>query len=185
MSQTDDTTAAEKDDRAPREPDGSTPRQPVLACELHPAPPPMDRRSFLVGLAGVSLGAGALFAGATVIQAVMPPSRSIDGKTKVGKLPVASLADLQTGKPVLVEYGDDVVFVTKTGPNSVNVLNAACPHVGCKLSFNQATKQFDCPCHASHFDINGKKLGGPAPRDMVSADFQIVGGQVVVASFKA
>jgi nitrite reductase/ring-hydroxylating ferredoxin subunit len=25
---------------------------------------------------------------------------------------------------------------------------------------------FACPCHASDFDVSGKRLDGPAPRDM-------------------
>jgi len=152
-----------------------------LACQVHAAPPPMERRSFLVWLASVVLALGGLFMGATVVQALMPPSRSIDGKTKVGTLAIAKLADLQVGKPVLAEYGDDVLFLVKKSATQVAVLSQTCPHVGCKLSYNVATKQFDCPCHASHFTIDGKKLGGPAPRDMYAADFRIVNDQIVVS----
>ena len=157
---------------------------PAPACELHPAPRPMDRRSFLVWTAGLSLGAGLAFSTATVVQALMPPGRSIDGKTKVGKLAVAKVSALEEGKPKLVEYGDDVLFVTKIGPDKVNVFDAACPHVRCRLHFNEASKEFDCPCHASSFDINGKKLGGPAPRDMYVAYFKIVNGEVVVSGLE-
>jgi Rieske Fe-S protein len=145
----------------------------------------MARRDFLVWAAGLSLGATALFVGATVAQAVMPPPRSIEGKTKVGKLAVAKVSDLQPEKPVLVEYGDDVLFVAKTTGDKIVVFDAACPHVRCKLFWNEKTKQFDCPCHASSFSITGKKLGGPAPRDMVSAVYVVEDGQVVVSGFKS
>lgn len=152
----------------------------------HPeVPPPMDRRSFLVWAATASLGASVVFMGATVVQAIMPPSRSIEGKTKVGKLAVAKVADLKEGVPVLAEYGDDVVFVVKNAEDSFHVFDAACPHVRCKLQFNAETKEFDCPCHASSFDINGKKLGGPAPRDMIPAVFEIAAGEVVVSGFQS
>ena len=162
----------------------SIPDEP-LACAIHAAPPPMERRSFLVWLASVALAVGGLFMGATVIQALMPPSRSIDGKTKVGTVAIAKLADLQVGKPVLAEYGDDVLWLVKKSATQVAVLNQACPHVGCKLSFNTSTKQFDCPCHASHFSIDGKKLGGPAPRDMIPAVFEISNGEIVVSGISA
>lgn len=154
------------------------------ATSTHETPPAMDRRSFLVWAAGASLGVSVLFMGATVVQALSPPARSIEGKTKVGALPVAKLADLQTGVPTLVDYGDDSVFVVKNSPTQVHVLDAACPHVRCKLAWNPANKQFDCPCHASSFDINGVKLGGPAPRNMYGANFQIANGQVVVTGLE-
>ena len=168
-------------------PEGHSPAEQVsaaqtpLACSIHAAPPPMERRGFLVWLAGAALALGGLFMGATVVQALMPPSRSIDGKTKVGTVAIAKIADLQVGKPVLDDYGDDVLFLVKKSATKVAVLSQTCPHVGCKLSFNGKTNEFDCPCHASSFSIDGKKLKGPAPRDMYAADFQLVNGEVVVS----
>jgi len=144
----------------------------------------MERRSFLVWAAGVSLGVSALFMGATVVQAIMPPSRSIDGKTKVGKAAVAKMADLKVDVPVLADYGDDVVFVVKKSDTEVSVFDAACPHVRCTLQFNANLKQFDCPCHASSFDINGVRLGGPAPRNMYVGYFAITNGEVVVSGLE-
>ena len=162
---------------------GATPEGPV-ACKIHDVPPPMERRSFLVWLASALLAVGGLFAGATVVQALVPPSRSIDGKTKVGRLTVAKVADLKVGKPVLAEYGDDNVWIVKTSPTKVVVLDQACPHVRCKLSFNDKTQHFDCPCHASHFEVDGKRIDGPAPRDMDLVAFQVTNGDVVVSGMK-
>jgi Rieske Fe-S protein len=155
------------------------------ACSLHGAPPPMERKGFLVMLASIALAVGGLFMGATVVQALMPPSRSIDGKTKVGKLAVAKIADIPADKPLLADYGDDVLYLVKKSPTEVIVLSQTCPHVGCKLAFNASTKQFDCPCHASSFSIDGVKLSGPAPRNMYGAEFEIVNGEVVVSGIKA
>ena len=151
------------------------------ACQIHPAPAPMERRSFLVWLAGAVIGLAGLFSAATVVQALVPPNRSIDGKTKVGKLAVGRVSELSIGKPVAANYGDDVLFLIKKPDNGIVVLSQTCPHVGCKLAFNSTSKQFDCPCHASHFSIDGKKLGGPAPRDMYAADFTVTNGEIVVS----
>ena len=41
-----------------------------------------------------------------------------------------------------------------------------CPHMGCGLIYNCIEKTFDCPCHGSRFDINGKCLSGPANDDI-------------------
>ena len=156
-----------------------------LACAIHAAPPAMERRSFLVWLASAALAVGGVFMGATVVQALAPPSRSIDGKTKVGTISVGTVAALQVGKPALAQYGDVVLYLVKESPTEVAVLSQTCPHVGCKLNFNPKNNQFDCPCHASSFSIQGKRLGGPAPRDMYGADFKIVNGEIVVSGVTA
>ena len=41
-----------------------------------------------------------------------------------------------------------------------------CPHLGCKLLFNEIEETFDCPCHGSRFDINGKCISAPANKDI-------------------
>jgi len=37
-----------------------------------------------------------------------------------------------------------------------------CPHLGCSLLFNEEEKTWDCPCHSSRFDIDGKCIKGPS-----------------------
>ncbi len=37
-----------------------------------------------------------------------------------------------------------------------------CPHLGCALKWNKAEHSWDCPCHGSRFDEQGKVLDNPA-----------------------
>lgn len=37
-----------------------------------------------------------------------------------------------------------------------------CPHMGCKLIFNSFDKTWDCPCHGSRYNIDGKVIHGPS-----------------------
>ena len=40
-----------------------------------------------------------------------------------------------------------------------------CPHLGCALKYNRAEHSWDCPCHGSRFDENGKLIDNPATDD--------------------
>ncbi len=40
-----------------------------------------------------------------------------------------------------------------------------CPHMGCALKYNAAEHSWDCPCHGSRFDKNGRLIDNPATDD--------------------
>ena len=53
---------------------------------------------------------------------------------------------------------------------AVNLLRPTrprCPHLGCALRWNAMEHSWDCPCHGSRFDKNGKKLNNPATDDLI------------------
>lgn len=53
--------------------------------------------------------------------------------------------------------------------SSVNLLQPTrprCPHLGCALHWNPTEHSWDCPCHGSRFDEEGKRLNNPATGDM-------------------
>lgn len=52
-----------------------------------------------------------------------------------------------------------------TMPGAVN-----CPHMGCRLIWNRYDKRWECPCHGSAFEINGKISPGPAQRNIPFID---------------
>ena len=38
----------------------------------------------------------------------------------------------------------------------------------CNVRFNSAEKSWDCPCHGSRFDVDGRVLNGPALTDLAA-----------------
>ncbi len=40
-----------------------------------------------------------------------------------------------------------------------------CPHLGCALKYNRQEHSWDCPCHGSRFEENGKLINNPATDD--------------------
>lgn len=43
-----------------------------------------------------------------------------------------------------------------------HIVRNTCPHMGCSLLFNEYDITWDCPCHGSRFDIDGKIIEGPS-----------------------
>ena len=46
--------------------------------------------------------------------------------------------------------------------NKEHIVSNICPHMKCNLIFNTTDKTWDCPCHGSRFDIDGKAIKGPS-----------------------
>lgn len=58
-------------------------------------------------------------------------------------------------------YGSKKIMIYKDKIKEYKVYQN-CPHLGCRLIFNEIEKTFDCPCHGSRFDLSGKCISGPA-----------------------
>ena len=50
--------------------------------------------------------------------------------------------------------------------NLLRLTRPRCPHLGCALNWNAEEYSWDCPCHGSRFDAEGKVLNNPATDDL-------------------
>lgn len=60
-------------------------------------------------------------------------------------------------------------LLCNTGETLINLLRPTkprCPHLGCALRWNPQEHSWDCPCHGSRFDAEGKLLNNPATDDL-------------------
>lgn len=69
-------------------------------------------------------------------------------------------------KPEDQVLGLDSPLEQKDSDPRLTVLSPICPHLGCEPQWHKGQKLFICPCHHSIYQINGKRIGGPAPRPM-------------------
>ncbi len=49
--------------------------------------------------------------------------------------------------------------------NLITPTSKRCPHLGCALKWNKAEHTWDCPCHGSRFEEDGKLIDNPATGD--------------------
>lgn len=73
---------------------------------------------------------------------------------------------LEPGRGCIVRDGARPVAVFRDDDGQLSAVSAKCTHLGCLVSFNQAERSWDCPCHGSRFACDGRVLEGPAVRDL-------------------
>ncbi len=47
-----------------------------------------------------------------------------------------------------------------------------CSHMGCHLEWNEEEKTWDCPCHGSRFEADGKLIDNPAKKEIIVNKFR-------------
>ncbi len=60
-----------------------------------------------------------------------------------------------------------------------------CVHLGCRVPFRDDCHSFKCPCHGSHYNVDGEYIDGPAPRSLDRFEISFTpGGDLVVNTGK-
>jgi glycine/D-amino acid oxidase-like deaminating enzyme/nitrite reductase/ring-hydroxylating ferredoxin subunit len=81
-------------------------------------------------------------------------------------LSASSLSEVGIGKGQLLTLEKEKLAVYRDQQGAVHAVSAVCPHLGCIVAWNSAEKSWDCPCHGSRFDCDGKVLDGPSVKDL-------------------
>ena len=151
------------------------------------------RRGFLA-IAG-AMGIGALItltplvAGiAFFLDPLLKRRASFKGGDAEGFLAVTNLTDLpDDGTPLrFVLKADKIdawnqfqdqtigtVYLRKMPGNQIIAFNDTCPHLGCKVDFEESSRTFLCPCHASAFQLDGERMNHIPPRALDTLESKI------------
>ena len=74
--------------------------------------------------------------------------------------------DISNNSGGVIDINNQKVGVYKDTSGNIFAVKPVCTHLGCLLSWNDADKTWDCPCHGSRFDYMGKNLYDPAFKDL-------------------
>ncbi|WP_294294648.1 FAD-dependent oxidoreductase [uncultured Chryseobacterium sp.] len=83
-------------------------------------------------------------------------------KDKLFKEKITSLHEINEGEAKVVKYEGDSYALYKEATGKVHLVKSTCPHAKCEVRWNSAELSWDCHCHGSRFNINGKILTGPS-----------------------
>lgn len=82
------------------------------------------------------------------------------------KIPKEQLEELPSGHGGIVEYEGEKYGVYKEETGECHLVSSRCAHLGCQLEWNPDELTWDCPCHGSRYDYNGKIISNPTVKDI-------------------
>jgi cytochrome b6-f complex iron-sulfur subunit len=124
-----------------------------------------NRRDFLIKGAK-TIAVGALALSSFDILKLIAASKDTTYEESTSKR-VINISDF----PSLANVGgyamitEKVIIIHKSSSKFI-ALNISCTHKNCDVEYNG--DGFDCPCHGSTFDKNGKVIEGPATKNLKS-----------------
>ena len=81
---------------------------------------------------------------------------------QIFSFPGDGASSLPAGHGGVVELHGGKAGVYRDGTGQLHAVSTRCPHMGCQLSWDPDERTWDCPCHGSRFDADGKRICGPA-----------------------
>ncbi len=77
-----------------------------------------------------------------------------------------SLDAFGPGEGGMADIDGETVAVSRDAEGTAVAVSPDCTHLGCRISWNTAELTWDCPCHGSRFDREGRVIHGPAVKDL-------------------
>jgi menaquinol-cytochrome c reductase iron-sulfur subunit len=149
----------------------------------------ISRRRFFGRATACLTGIGTVILGIPFIASLVGSIR----KSGAGEfIAISSVDSLPVDEPQRVVFSEWVrdafiyesknrdVWVIKHSISDITVFSPICPHLGCSYNWDAAQRHFVCPCHGSVFTLEGKVIGGPAPRGLDTLPYRIEEGKLYV-----
>ena len=64
------------------------------------------------------------------------------------------------------------IYMVRLADDDYVAYSSECTHFGCEIELVSFAAGYECPCHGSQFDIEGRVTNGPAGQDLVHFDLE-------------
>ena len=78
------------------------------------------------------------------------------------EIPKDELTEIKNGEGKIINVNGKKVGIYLDEKGKVYAIKPVCSHLGCELIWNSLEHTWDCPCHGSRFDIEGKSIEVPS-----------------------
>ncbi len=130
-----------------------------------------SRRSFLSKI-WITLGLAALLQVLAGTVFFLVTGRKRQDRPTAQLIQIGVIADFPSGSVTLIAKGH--FYLARLDDGGFLAISRKCTHLGCAVPWVAERKQFECPCHASLFDMTGNVIQAPAPRalDLYPVSFE-------------
>jgi len=146
-----------------------------------------NRREAFKVLGGLLVCGGGAFG---IVHTLARREASADETVKLGPLSEFSVGEFQKRTISVTEHGtwlegpvEKTVWLRRNADDTFLVFSGTCPHMNCTVNL-LPDKTFECPCHQSHFDQEGKVTSMPAPRPLDTLEYRVSGDGIVSIQFQ-
>jgi glycine/D-amino acid oxidase-like deaminating enzyme/nitrite reductase/ring-hydroxylating ferredoxin subunit len=101
----------------------------------------------------------------TLVKENLDVAKSFVGD-RLRTLAAKKITELKNGEGAIVVSNGERVAAYRDDQGTVHAVSPACTHLGCYVQWNTSEKSWDCPCHGSRYDCDGRILQGPAVRPL-------------------
>src|SRR5690554_814942 len=91
----------------------------------------------------------------------MPKTFIKSKKTKV------KISKIKKSEGKIIRFRLKLYGVYRDKNNTLHIVRAKCTHLGCGSTFNSNDCTYDCSCHGSKFNYEGKLIAGPAKKNLL------------------
>jgi len=123
---------------------------------------PEDTTSRRGWLASVLMGAGLLVSyGVFALEGFLflLPKRT---KPKLRNIFAGRISQFSVGEVIgFSDLEGNEILVRRKSETEFQAFSSTCPHLGCKVHWQEEEKSYFCPCHRGVFDSEGRGVSGP------------------------
>lgn len=87
-----------------------------------------------------------------------------------------SFSEVANGEGKLLTIDNEKVAAYRDEQGEIHAVSAVCTHLACIVSWNNAEKSWDCACHGSRFNCEGKVIQGPTVKDLEKVVYETTAG---------
>ena len=136
-----------------------------------------SRRGFIHALWIALISISLLEVAAVTIAFLTSGGRKSNAK-RPGLKVLGKLEDIPFGS--VTPYRIDRLYLVRMEDGGLLALSLKCTHLGCAVGWNKETDEFECPCHASSFNMMGEVISPPAPKPLDIFPLKVEGGLLKV-----
>jgi Rieske Fe-S protein len=149
--------------------------------------PNKNRREAFKILGGLLVcGGGAI----GIVHYLVRREASADETVKLGAISEFPVGEFQKRTVSVNERGtwlegpvEKIIWVRRNADDTFLVFSGTCPHMNCNIEL-KPDKTFECPCHHSLFDSEGKVLSMPAPRALDTLEYRVSSESTLSVQFQ-